>query len=245
VPYDERLKVHPQSDGFTDHAVWDFDGTDASHYPLLLHFPYFGLYRTQVVKQADLVLALLRASDQFTDEQKRRDFEYYEALTVRDSSLSACVQSVIAAETGHLDLAYDYWGEVALMDLDDLEHNTRDGLHIASLAGSWLVAVCGFGGMRDTGPCLSFRPQLPGALRSLTFNLVWRGAHLTVGIAPGEARYTCNGAEHIDLLHFGTPVRVGPGDTVVRPLPAPETRARPRQPPGREPRQRGRQRPPE
>jgi alpha,alpha-trehalose phosphorylase len=242
LPYDERLRVHPQADGFTDHAVWDFDGTTAEQYPLLLNFPYFDLYRKQVVKQADLVLALFRASHDFTDEQKRRDFEYYEPLTVRDSSLSACAQAIMAAETGHLDLAYDYWGEAALMDLDDLEHNTADGLHIASLAGSWLVAVAGFGGLRDTDGTLSFRPRLPGALRSLTFNLVFRGAHLNVAITPGEARYTCNADDlHIDLTHYGEAVQVGPRGTQVREIPPMPSRSRPRQPPGREPAQRGRE----
>jgi alpha,alpha-trehalose phosphorylase len=240
LPYDERLQVHPQADGFTDHAVWDFDDTGTGQYPMLLHYPYFDLYRKQVVKQADLVLALLRASHEFTDDQKQRDFEYYEPLTVRDSSLSACVQAIIAAETGHLDLAYDYWGEAALMDLDDLEHNTADGLHIASLAGSWMVAVAGFGGLRDTEGALSFHPQLPDALRSLTFNLLFRGAHLNVAISPGEVRYTCNGPHHVDLQHYGEAIRVGPGGTQVREIPPMKQRPRPRQPPGREPTQRGR-----
>ena len=120
-------------------------------YPLLLSVPYFQLYRTQVVKQADLVLALLQRGDRFTAAEKARDFAYYEAITVRDSSLSACMQAVVAAEVGHVELAYDYFGEAALMDLDNLMDNTRDGLHIASLAGSWIAAVAGFGGMRDHG----------------------------------------------------------------------------------------------
>src|SRR5213076_3123170 len=118
---------------------------------LLLHFPYFDLYRKQVVKQADLVLALHWRGDAFTDEEKARDFAYYESITVRDSSLSACTQAVIAAEVGHLDLAYDYFGEAALMDLHDLEHNTRDGLHIASLAGACMAPIGAFGGARDYG----------------------------------------------------------------------------------------------
>ena len=151
IPYDERLQVHPQSEGFTDHAPWDFEHTPPEQYPLLLHFPYFDIYRKQVVKQADLVLAMHLRGDAFTAEQKARNFAYYEALTVRDSSLSACTQAVMAAETGHLDLAHDYLGEAALMDLGDLEHNTRDGLHIASLAGAWTALVAGFGGMRVPG----------------------------------------------------------------------------------------------
>src|SRR4029077_15512367 len=149
---------------------------------LLLHFPYFDLYRKQVVKQADLVLALHWCGDAFGDEQKARDFEYYEAITVRDSSLSASTQAVIAAEVGHMELAYDYFGEAALMDLDDLEHNTSDGVHIASLAGAWIAAVAGFGGMRDYDGRLSFKPRLPPRLERLTFRLVFRGHRLTVEV---------------------------------------------------------------
>jgi glycosyl hydrolase family 65 len=138
VPYDEKLGVHPQAEAFTEHQPWDFASTAPDQYPLLLHFPYFDLYRKQVVKQADLVLALHLRGDAFSAEVKARDFAYYEALTVRDSSLSACTQAVVAVEVGHLELAYDYFGEAALIDLDNLEHNTRDGLHIASLAGAWI-----------------------------------------------------------------------------------------------------------
>ena len=118
IPYDDELGVHPQSEGFTDHARWDFENTPADHYPLFLHYPYFDLYRKQVVKQADLVLAHVHASaTRSRAEEKARNFAYYEALTVRDSSLSACTQAVIAAEVGQLDLAFDYMAEAALMDL--------------------------------------------------------------------------------------------------------------------------------
>src|SRR5436190_23103580 len=160
VPYDHGLGVHQQAEGFTDHQVWDFHATTEEQYPLLLHFPYFDLYRKQVVKQADLVLALHLCGDSFTAEEKARDFAYYERLTVRDSSLSACTQAVMAAEVGHLELAYDYLGEAALMDLDDLEHNTRDGVHVASLAGTWIALVVGLGGMRGHHGDLTFAPRL-------------------------------------------------------------------------------------
>src|SRR5215831_17083462 len=182
VPWDEQLGVHPQSENFTAHQVWDFEATTPEEYPLLLHFPYFDLYRKQVVKQADLVLALHWRGDAFTQEEKARDFEYYEALTVRDSSLSASTQAVIAAEVGHLELAYDYFGEAALMDLHDLEHNTRDGLHIASLAGAWLAAVAGFGGMRDHEGALAFAPRLPPRLDRLAFGIMFHNRRLRVEV---------------------------------------------------------------
>ena len=156
VPYDERRGVHPQDAGFLDHAVPDFRRATSTR--CCCTYPYFQLYRQQVVKQADLVMAIMSRGDRFTPEQKARNFAYYEAITVRDSSLSACVQAVVAAEVGHLELAYDYFGEAALMDLADLEHNTRDGLHMASLAGAWIAAVAGFGGMRDSRRGLTFRP---------------------------------------------------------------------------------------
>jgi alpha,alpha-trehalose phosphorylase len=166
--------VHPQDEQFTEHAVWDFARTGQDQYPLMLHFHYFDLYRKQVVKQADLVLALYLRGDAFSPEDKARNFEYYEPLTVRDSSLSAFAQAVVAAEVGHLELAYDYFGEAALLDLGNHHHNTRDGVHLASLAGAWIAVVAGFGGMRDHGGSLSFAPQLPQRLSRLTFRLCFR-----------------------------------------------------------------------
>ena len=150
IPYDEALGVHPQAEGFTEHEVWDFDSTPPDQYPLLLHYPVLRPV-PQAGRQAGRpgARAASLRGNRSRAEEKARDFAYYERLTVRDSSLSACIQAVVAAEVGHLELAYDYFAEAALMDLDDLEHNTRDGLHIASLAGAWIAAVAGFGGMRD------------------------------------------------------------------------------------------------
>src|SRR5204862_7449899 len=152
--------VHQQAEGFTNRARWHFGSTPRDAYPLLLHYPYFDLYRKQVVKQADLVLAMHLRGDAFSAEEKARNFTYYEALTVRDSSLSAATQAVVAAEVGQLQLAYDYLGEAALVDLHDLHHNVRDGLHIASLAGAWTALVAGFGGLRLQKGSLWFAPRL-------------------------------------------------------------------------------------
>jgi alpha,alpha-trehalose phosphorylase len=238
VPWDEQLGVHPQAEGFTRHQEWDFESTGPESYPLLLHFPYFDLYRRQVVKQADLVLALHMRGDAFTDEEKARDFEYYERRTVRDSSLSACTQAVLAAEVGHLDLAYDYFAEAALMDLHDLEHNARDGVHIASLAGAWIGAVAGFGGMRDHGGALTFAPRLPEDLARLSFRLCYRGRRLKVEVENDLASYTLLDGEPLEVKHHGEPLRLSDRDAVVREVPAPPERDRPSQPAGRAPRER-------
>jgi alpha,alpha-trehalose phosphorylase len=245
VPYDETRGVHPQADGFTDHEFWDFDNTGAEQYPLLLHFPYFQLYRKQVIKQADLVLALHLRGDAFDARDKARDFEYCERLTVRDSSLSACSQAVVAAEVGHLRLAYDYLGEAALMDLDNLEKNTADGLHLASLAGTWIALVAGFGGMRHREDGLLFTPRLPSGWDRLCFRLLLQDRVLKVDIEKDQATYTLDGnaesaarGEDLELRHHGQKISLSPGKPVSAQIPEPTAHPAPQQPRGREPRRR-------
>jgi alpha,alpha-trehalose phosphorylase len=235
VPFDSELGVHQQSAGYTAQERWDFESTEPNEYPLLLHFPYYDLYRKQVVKQADLVFAMVAFGDRFSAEEKARAFAYYEPLTVRDSSLSACMQAILAAEVGHLELAFDYFGEAALMDLDDLEHNTRDGLHIASLAGSWIAAVAGFGGFRDHAGAFSFDPRLPPHLERLAFGLMLRGRRLRVEIVPGEARYALVDGEPLELRHEGTPFTLEQGTPQTHLWRAPDVGETPEQPPGRAP----------
>jgi alpha,alpha-trehalose phosphorylase len=235
IPFDERLGVHSQAEGFTEHQRWDFERTAPEQYPLMLHFPYVDLYRKQVVKQADLVLAMHLRGDAFSTEAKARNFAYYEPLTVRDSSLSACTQAVIAAEVGHTELAYDYFAEAALMDLDNLERNTRDGLHIASLAGAWIVVVAGFGGMRDHDGALSFTPRLPERLTRLAFGMTFRERRLRVELTHGEARYSLLDGPPLQVTHHGEAITVDAQRPVSRPIPEIAAAEVPSQPAGRGP----------
>ncbi len=235
IPYDEALGVNPQDQEFTGHEVWDFAGTPPDQYPLLMHFPYFDLYRKQLVKQADLVLAMYLCPDAFTAEQKARNFDYYEPLTVRDSSLSACTQAVMAAEVGHLDLAFDYLGEAALMDLRDLAHNTRDGLHIASLAGAWIAVVGGFGGLRHRDGIVSFAPRLPQALSRLAFTILIRGQRLRVEVTDTDVTYSLADGEPLEVLHYGEKVQLSADKPEARPTQVIRADPSPSQPPGREP----------
>jgi alpha,alpha-trehalose phosphorylase len=239
IPWDEDLGVHPQAEGFTKHERWDFAHTQPDQYPLLLHFPYFELYRKQVVKQADLVLALHVRGDAFTEEEKARDFAYYEGLTVRDSSLSACTQAIVAAEVGHLELAYDYFGESALVDLHDLAGTTDDGVHIASMAGAWMAAVAGFGGMRDHNGSLTFAPRLPARLNRLSFRVLFRGRRLRVEVTKETATYMLAEGEPLEIAHHGEAITVAQDAPVTRENPPAPPRPTPSQPPGREPMRRG------
>jgi alpha,alpha-trehalose phosphorylase len=235
IPYDEVNGLHPQAEGFLEHERWDFAATSEHQYPLLLHFPYFDLYRKQVVKQADLVLAMFTRGDAFTPEQKARNFGYYEALTVRDSSLSACIQAVLAAEVGHMELAYDYLAEAALIDLEDLEHNTRDGLHIAALAGSFIAAVAGFGGVRDLAGMLHFAPRLPQAINRLAFRLCLPACRLLVEIGADDATYSLSSGQHVEIVHHGEHATVEPDKPLVLAIPPAPSLESPTQPAGREP----------
>ncbi|MGK5737483.1 glycoside hydrolase family 65 protein [Micromonospora sp. URMC 103] len=238
VPYDDERGVHQQSAGFTTRPEWDFADTDEDDYPLLLHHPYLELYRRQVVKQADLVLAMLRCPGEFTADEKARNVAYYQPRTVRDSSLSAAPQAVLAAEVGHLDLAYDLFAESALQDLADLGDKTADGLHLASLAGAWLALVQGFGGMRDDRGVLSFDPRLPRRLDRLAFHLRWHGHRLRVTLTRDEACYELPDAgpeDVVELWHHGERLSVGT-TAVRRPMPpVPDPGPEPPCPPGRRP----------
>jgi alpha,alpha-trehalose phosphorylase len=236
IPYDEELGVHQQCEGFTKFAEWDF--VNDNKYPLLLHEAYVRLYPAQVIKQADLVLAMQWQSHAFTPEQKARNVDYYERRMVRDSSLSACTQAVMCAEVGHLELAHDYAYEAALIDLRDLHANTRDGLHMASLAGAWTAIVGGFGGLRDDEGILDIDPALPDGITRLRFRVRWRDFRLIVDANHSDVTYTLSDGTGTELTirHAGEELTLktdSPTTVAVRPrkslLPPPP------QPPGREP----------
>ena len=239
IPYDERLQVNPQDENFTEHQVWDFADTKPDEYPLFLHYTYFDLYRKQVCKQADLVLAMYLRSTAFTQELKARNFAYYEPLTVRDSSLSASSQAVLAAEVGQLQLAYDYLGEAALIDLHNLHHNVGDGLHMASLAGAWTALVAGFGGLRVQNGSLSFSPRLPDELGRLAFHLLFRGCRLRVEVRAKEATYRLLEGSPLKVRHHGEELLLTVDEAISRPIPPIKAGPRPTQPPGRAPAPRG------
>jgi len=235
VPFDQHARITQQCNGFTRLRRWDFEHTPPEDYPLLLHHHNYILYSSRVVKQADLVFAIYLFGDRWDEEQKARDFNFYESVTVRDSSLSASIQGVVAAELGHLDLAYDYLTETAFIDLRDLAFNTRDGVHLAALSGVWHVIVGGFGGMRDHGETLRFAPRLPPRLTRLCFGLVYRGSNLRVEVHSDHAIYQLRNGDPVELLHHGEKVTVTADAPLTRPIPPAPHYPVPHQPAGREP----------
>ena len=219
IPYDTEFRVHPQDEHFLEREVWDLEATPPEAKPLLLHFHPLVIYRFQVLKQADVVLAMLLGSNEFTTEEKRRNFEYYDALTTGDSTLSAVVQSIIAAEVGYRELAYSYFEQALRVDLDDLHGNTADGVHIASTGGVWMALVMGFAGMRDVSRRLEFDPRLPVHWEGIRFRLQWRGRVLAVELTQQQISFVLvEGERSVRLRVRGAEVVVSPGQTTAVPL---------------------------
>jgi alpha,alpha-trehalose phosphorylase len=214
LPLDPQLGIHPQDDTFLDKPVWDFENTPADKYPLLLNYHPLVIYRHQVCKQADVVLALLLRGDRFSLEEKRRDYDYYEPITTHDSSLSAGIFSIIAAEVGYAEKAYAYFMETARMDLDNNHGNTQYGVHTAAMAGTWLGLVYGFGGMRMYDGVLHFAPTLPQQWQHYQFKVRVRGSQLQVRIGRGEAEYRLVGGESLEFQHQGQRVRLSAAEPV-------------------------------
>ncbi|MGR2752381.1 glycoside hydrolase family 65 protein [Agromyces arachidis] len=202
IPFDEKLGVHPQDSAFLEKELWDLEHTPENHLPLLLHYHPLVIYRFQVLKQADVVLALYLQGDRFTTEEKLADFEYYDPLTTGDSTLSAVVQSIIASEVGYHELALRYFRSALFVDLADLHHNAADGVHVASTGGVWAGLVSGFGGFRDHKGRFTFDPRLPDGWERLTFRLTLRGTRIRVDLTAEEIRFTVEVGEADAEVHL-------------------------------------------
>ena len=192
IPYEDHLGMHPQDAHFLDREVWDLEQTPAENRPLLLHYHPLVIYRFQVLKQADVVLALFLRGDEFTVEEKRANFEYYDPITTGDSSLSSVVQSIIAAEVGYHELALRYFYQSMFVDLADLQGNACDGVHVASTGGVWSALVYGFGGFRDTGGNYRIDPRLPEAWTSMSYRITLDGARVLVRVDHDEVRLSAS-----------------------------------------------------
>jgi alpha,alpha-trehalose phosphorylase len=202
VPNDEKLKIIPEDDNFLDKEPWDFRNTPAEHYPLLLFYHPLNIYRKQVIKQADVILAMFLLGDVFSPETKKRNFDFYDPLTTGDSSLSSCVEAIIAAQIGDIDKAIRYGMAALLMDLADVGGNVKDGCHIASMGGTWMMLTYGFGGMRDDDGTLSFWPRRPPEDNAvLRFPVIYRGQLLEVEIGLEKVEYALREGERLVIRH--------------------------------------------
>jgi alpha,alpha-trehalose phosphorylase len=203
LPYDKELNIHAQDDSFLQKERWNFSDPKLNKHPLLLHLHPLVIYRYQILKQPDVVLANFLQNERFTRIEKMRDYDYYNPITTGDSSLAPCIQSIMAAELGRVDEAYGYFMKTARMDLDDINSNVCDGIHVAAMGGTWLSIVYGFAGLRDYGDLLSFCPRLPSAWKFLNFKLKYRGNILSIRIDHEKAVYTLIEGLSLKISHMG------------------------------------------
>ncbi|MGH4120463.1 glycoside hydrolase family 65 protein [Clostridium sp.] len=182
LPYDEELKINAQDDTFLSKAVWDFEKTPKDKYPLLLNYHPLTIYRYQVLKQADTVLAHFLVEDDSDFETIKNSYDYYEKITTHDSSLSCAAYSIMASKIGYLDKAYEYFIQTATLDLDDTHGNTKDGVHTANMGGTWMAIVYGFAGLRIKEEYISLEPKLPEHWKELKFKFLYKGAQIGVDV---------------------------------------------------------------
>ena len=214
VLYETGLGINPQDDAFLGHEAWDWQGTPADKYPLLLNFHPLVIYRHQVLKQADVVLAMFLRGDEFAPDLQRRNFDYYDPITTGDSSLSACVQAIMAAEVGHAELAMHYFRESLFLDIADTHGNTVDGAHIANVGGVWACLVHGFAGVRDSGSHVRIAPRLPAGWQEMSFRLHRRGGDIAIAVDPTGATVTVISGESVPILADGVVTEVVAGDSL-------------------------------
>jgi beta-phosphoglucomutase len=214
IPYDDELGIVPQDDSFLEKAVWDFENTPDENYPLLLHYHPLVIYRYQVLKQADLVLAMFLQGNRFTMAEKKRNYDYYEPITTHDSSLSPCTYSILAAELGYKEKAYNYFMQTARMDLDDINNNVKDGIHTASMAGTWLSIVNGFAGFREYKGQLMFNPIVPETWDGYRFKVTFQGRLLDVNVSRRSVTYTLLEGKPMTIYHRQDAVTVELGKEV-------------------------------
>ncbi len=212
--YDAELGINPQDDAFLGHEAWDWEGTPDDKYPLLLNFHPLVIYRHQVLKQADVVLVNFLRGDEFAPDLQRRNFDYYDPITTGDSSLSACVQSIMAAEVGHADLAMHYFRESLYLDIANTHGNTVDGAHIANVGGVWACLVHGFAGVRDSGTHIRIAPRLPAGWQAMRFHLHRRGGNIAIAVDPTGATVTVESGQPVPILADGVITEVGPGGSL-------------------------------
>jgi trehalose/maltose hydrolase-like predicted phosphorylase len=204
IPYSEELEIYLQDDGFLDRKKWDFENTPKDKYPILMHYHPLVIYRHQVCKQADTVLGLFLLGDRFTKEEKRKNYDLYEGITTHDSSLSTCIFSIMASEIGYYDKAYQYFMGTARMDIDNYHGNTKDGIHVANMAGTWMCIVNGFAGMRVYDGVLNFNPYLPENWEEYSFKVAFNGRLISVRVSRDGADYTLLEGERLTIVNSGT-----------------------------------------
>ncbi|MBE0600979.1 MAG: glycoside hydrolase family 65 protein [Firmicutes bacterium] len=204
LPYDDSLGIYAQDDSFLQKQKMDLSQIGRQNLPLLLHYHPLFFYRQQVCKQADAVLAHFLFEDGIDDEVIRRTYDYYEAITTHDSSLSPCVFSMMAARIGDPEKALRYYLHTLHLDLEDKQGNTKVGIHAANMGGSYMGIVFGFAGLRIRPDSLSLCPSIPASIGKYAFSLLYRNKRIRIEVTQEAVTLRADGPEPVNIRVYDT-----------------------------------------
>ncbi len=209
-PFSEELGIYLQQDGFLDKDLTPVSELPKEERPINQKWSWDRILRSAYIKQADVLQSFYYFEDQFSKVQLEKHFDFYEPLTVHESSLSPCVHSIQAATLGRMEQAYTFYLRTSRLDLDDYNKEVHEGLHITSMAGTWMSIVEGFGGMRVKNDQLYFEPRLPEQWEGFTFKVNFRHQILKVIVNKGETTFELEGTEPLEVYVFDQRVVVQP-----------------------------------
>jgi len=214
-PYSEEHGVYLQQDGFLDKELVPVSQLDRSQRPINQKWSWDRILRSPYIKQADVLQGFYFFEDHFSKEALERHFDFYEPLTVHESSLSPCVHSIQAAVLGRMEQAYTFYLRTSRLDLDDYNKEVEEGLHITSMAGTWMSIVEGFGGMRVKNDTLHFEPKIPAQWKGYSFKINFRGQVLKVSVQADATHFTLEGSNELHVVVNGATVNVKPNELVT------------------------------
>jgi maltose phosphorylase len=217
LPFNQELGVFVQHDTFLDKDLMTVDQLSPEDRPLNQKWSWDKILRSCFIKQADVLQGLYFLNHEYSLEEKRRNFDFYEPMTVHESSLSPCIHSILAAELGMEEKAYEMYNRTARLDLDNYNNDTEDGLHITSMTGSWLAIVQGFAGMRTANETLSFAPFIPSTWEQYNFKIVYRGHTIKVEVTKDKVTISQEG-EELSLVLYGENIQISKNGTMEFPL---------------------------
>lgn len=215
LPYSEEHKVFLQQDGFLDKELITVADLDKSQRPINQKWSWDRILRSPYIKQADTLQGFYFFEEHFDVEALEIHFDFYEPFTVHESSLSPCVHSIQAAKLGRMDQAYTFYLRTSRLDLDDYNHEVHEGLHITSMAGTWMSIVEGFGGMRVRDNHLTFEPRIPKQWEAYSFKVNFRNQILKVNVGQGHTHFELEGDNNLEIIVNGKPISISPNGLVT------------------------------
>lgn len=203
IPYSDETKLFEQHSGYFELPYIDVDEIPTEDFPLYSHWSYDRIYRNSMIKQPDVLMFMLMFNNNFTIEQLRANYEYYEPRCIHESSLSPSVHSILASQLGKFDEAYDFFGFATRLDLDNYNRNTEEGIHTTSIAGAWMNIIYGFGGMRTDGDILAFAPSVPKTWEGYSFRIVYMEKVIIVDVDRNKVSVCLTSEDSVEISIYG------------------------------------------